>query len=209
MKSLAHLSSRQLGNGVAPVKLEDRFDNLKEDSEEEKQQNSSLVISHAENGREVSFDEHPLKHRPNILQLARERKARRLGRYGLAAEALSMIHDPKQRPQPYSLSLLAAISQQAVVGAQVIEGGVDASVFENFLKQVILGLKTQGAFEGPGVVLLLDNARIHHHSRVVALARAEGAHVLFNAQYSPWLNPVETLFGHLKRRIRSSQAATR
>ena len=141
---MAHLSSRQLGNGVAPVKLEDRFDNLKEDSEEEKQQNSSLVISHAENGREVSFDEDPLKHRPNILQLARERKARRLGRYGLAAEALSMIHDPKQRPQPYSLSLLAAISQQAVVGAQVIEGGVDASVFENFLKQVILGLKTQG-----------------------------------------------------------------
>jgi len=207
---VAHLSSRQLGNGVAPVKLEDRFDNLKEDSEEEKQQqNSSLVISQAENGREVSFDQHPLKHRPTILQLARERKARRLGRYGLAAEALSMIHDPMQRPQPYSLSLLAAISQQAVVGAQVIEGGVDASVFENFLHQVVRGLRARGAFEGPGVVLLLDNARIHHHSRVVALARAEGAHILFNAQYSPWLNPVETLFGHLKRRIRGSQAATR
>ena len=187
MKSVALLSSRQLGNGVAPVKLEDRFDNLKEDSEEEKQQqNSSLVISHAKNGREVSFDEHPLKHRPTILQLARERKARRLGRYGLAAEALSMIHDPMQRPQPYSLSLLAAISQQAVVGAQVIEGGVDASVFENFLHQVLRGLRAQGAFEGPGVVLLLDNA-----------------------QYSPWLNPVETLFGHLKRRIKREQAATR
>ena len=120
-----------------------------------------------------------------------------------------MIHDPKQRPQPYSLSLLAAISQQAVVGAQVIEGGVDASVFENFLHQVLRGLRARGAFEGPGVVLLLDNARIHHHSRVVAQARAEGAHILFNAQYSPWLNPVETLFGHLKRRIKREQAATR
>ena len=132
-----------------------------------------------------------------------------LGRYGLATEALSMKADPGQRPQPYSLSLLAAISQQAVVGAQVIEGGVDASVFENFLHQVLRGLRARGAFEGPGVVLLLDNARIHHHSRVVALARAEGAHILFNAQYSPWLNPVETLFGHLKRSIRCSQAATR
>ena len=69
--------------------------------------------------------------------------------------------------------------------------------------------RARGAFEGPGVVLLLDNARIHHHSRVVALARAEGAHILFNAQYSPWLNPVETLFGNLKRRIRGSQIATR
>ena len=37
------------------------------------------------------------------------------------------------RPQPYSISFLAAITKEAVVGAQLIEGGVDSSVFENFL----------------------------------------------------------------------------
>jgi hypothetical protein len=192
-----------------PVKLEDRFGNLKEGSEEEKQQRPSLAIKPDQNEWEEPLDERASMLLPSSLQLARERRARRLGRYGLAAEALSMRPDPCQRPQPYSLSLLAAISQQAVVGAQVIEGGVDASVFENFLHQVLRGLRARGAFEGPGVVLLLDNARIHHHSRVVAQARAEGAHILFNAQYSPWLNPVETLFGHLKRRIKREQAATR
>ena len=192
-----------------PVKLEDRFGNLKEGSEEEKQQRPSLAIKPDQNEWEEPLDERASMLLPSSLQLARERRARRLGRYGLAAEALSMRPDPGQRPQPYSLSLLAAISQQAVVGAQVIEGGVDASVFENFLHQVLRGLRARGAFEGPGVVLLLDNARIHHHSRVVAQARAEGAHILFNAQYSPWLNPVETLFGHLKRRIKRELAATR
>jgi len=192
-----------------PVKLEDRFGNLKEGSEEEKQQRPSLAIKPDQNEWEEPLDERASMLLPSSLQLARERRARRLGRYGLAAEALSMRPDPGQRPQAYSLSLLAAISQQAVVGAQVIEGGVDASVFENFLHQVLRGLRARGAFEGPGVVLLLDNARIHHHSRVVAQARAEGAHILFNAQYSPWLNPVETLFGHLKRRIKREQAATR
>jgi len=85
------------------------------------------------------------------------------------------------RPQPYSISLLAAITQEAVVGAQLIEGGVDSSVFENFLHEVLLGLRAQGAFEGPGVVLLLDNARIHHHSKIITLAKAEGVHILFKA----------------------------
>jgi len=44
---------------------------------------------------------------------------------------------------------------------------------------------------------------------VLEAARAQGVHVLFNAEYSPWLNPVEALFGLVKRRIKSSQAATR
>ena len=96
-----------------------------------------------------------------------------------------------------------------MVGAQLIEGGVDSSVFENFLNQVLLGLRAQGAFDGPGVVLLLDNARIHHHSRVLSLAQAEGVHVLFNAQYSPWLNPIENLFGQVKRRIKETQTGTK
>jgi hypothetical protein len=49
-----------------------------------------------------------------------------------------MIEQLAKRPnpaasQPYSMSLLAAISQQEVMAIQLIEGGVDASVFENFL----------------------------------------------------------------------------
>jgi transposase len=27
--------------------------------------------------------------------------------------------------------------------------------------------------------------------------------VLFNAQYSPWINPIELLFNHLKRKFRN------
>jgi len=115
------------------------------------------------------------------MQLARDRRARSLGKFGLASEALSMRADPTSRPQPYSVSLLAAITQEEVVGAQLIEGGVDSTLFEQFLHQVLLSLRAKGAFEGPGVVLLLDNARIHHHSRVLALAKAEGVYVLFNA----------------------------
>jgi transposase len=33
--------------------------------------------------------------------------------------------------------------------------------------------------------------------------------VVFNAEYSPWLNPVESLFGYLKRKVREVEVSTR
>ena len=66
-----------------PVKLEDRFGNLKEGSEEEKQQRPSLAIKPDQNEWEEPLDERASMPLPSSLQLARERRARRLGRYGL------------------------------------------------------------------------------------------------------------------------------
>jgi transposase len=48
----------------------------------------------------------------------------------------------------------------------------------------------------------MDNASIHKHESVYATARRFKANVLLNAQYSPWLNPIEQLFNHVKRKLR-------
>jgi transposase len=48
----------------------------------------------------------------------------------------------------------------------------------------------------------MDNATIHRHSKVLETAKRMHASVLFNAQYSPWINPIELLFNHLKRKFR-------
>jgi transposase len=55
----------------------------------------------------------------------------------------------------------------------------------------------------------MDNAVIHKHSLVLDTCRRFKANVIFNAQYSPHLNPIEQLFGHLKRRIRTETIETR
>jgi transposase len=52
------------------------------------------------------------------------------------------------------------------------------------------------------VVLLMDNARIHHQEPVVATALRMGAFLLYSAEYSPWLNPVEWYFRHVKQQLR-------
>ena len=55
----------------------------------------------------------------------------------------------------------------------------------------------------------MDNAVIHKHSLVLETARNLKVNVLFNAEYSPWLNPVEQLFSHLKKQIKSKDVGTK
>lgn len=49
-----------------------------------------------------------------------------------------LARQPRQlTTQPYSMSLLAAISQHEVMAVQMVEGGVDTSVYENFLYELL------------------------------------------------------------------------
>lgn len=102
----------------------------------------------------------------------------------------------------YSVSLISAISQERVIANQLVQGGVDSSVFENFIWELLTHIRSDDAHRGKRVVLLMDNARIHCHKSVVDIAMDMKAILLYSAQYSPWLNPVEHLFALIKRRIR-------
>ena len=64
-------------------------------------------------------------------------------------------------------------------------------------------------YEGKNIILYLDNARIHSHSMVLETARRMKVNVLFSAPYSPWLNPIENLFNHLKKRTKDDNVNTR
>ena len=97
------------------------------------------------------------------------------------------------------MSLLSAITQDSVLANMVVEGGVDAAVFEHFVHEVLKHLRSKEGHEKRPIVLLMDNASVHQHRAVVELAVHYHAHVLYSAQYSPWLNPVEAYFWRLKR----------
>jgi hypothetical protein len=74
-----------------------------------------------------------------MVDLIRRHRRRTLGKYGISAEKLSMNKN-EVRKQQYSVSLLSAISYDRVIANQLIEGGVDSTVFENFLQQMLLGI---------------------------------------------------------------------
>lgn len=64
-------------------------------------------------------------------------------------------------------------------------------VFENFIYHTLRHVRTDDSLKDKDVILLMDNAVIHKHSTVLETARKFKVNVLFNAEYSPWLNPIE------------------
>ena len=74
---------------------------------------------------------------------------------------------------------------------------------------MLLSICRDPKLQGKKVVLVLDNARIHHHQFVLECARRHKVNVIFLAQYSPWLNPVESLFAFIKSKLTPTQLATR
>ena len=101
------------------------------------------------------------------------------------------------------------MSQSKVIASQIIEGGVDSTLFENFVYQTLRHARTSAATKDKDIVLLMDNAVIHRHSTVLETARKFKVNVLFSAEYSPWLNPIEQLFGHIKKDIKRQDIDTK
>ena len=100
------------------------------------------------------------------------------------------------------MSLIAAIAVDRVVSTQIIEGGFDSVLFENFIYQTLRSIRTDKYLCNKMVVLLMDNAIIHKYSEMLATARRFKVNVLFNAEYSPWLNPIEQLFAYIKKNLK-------
>jgi transposase len=83
----------------------------------------------------------------------------------------------------------------------LIEGSYDSTLYEEVLFQMLHRLRSEKAYEKKEILLLMDNAKFHHHNKVLETCRKLKVNVLFNAEYSPWLNPIENFFGHVKKQV--------
>ena len=105
----------------------------------------------------------------------------------------------KQKVQGFNLTLLAAMTIRNVISMQVVEGGTDAVIFENFIFRTLDSIRRSPSTCNKHIVILMDNAVIHKTQAVYDTARMMNATLLLNAEYSSWLNPIEQLFNKLKR----------
>jgi transposase len=55
----------------------------------------------------------------------------------------------------------------------------------------VAGLRANEQVKDREIVILLDNVRLHKTPSVIATAKRLGVTMLFSAQYSPFLNPIE------------------
>lgn len=126
----------------------------------------------------------------NSIEQSRARLDMALGKFGKVTQRLCRKKE-RNRRQQFSMSLLSALSQDKVVATQLLEGGVDSTIFENFVYRTLNSIRSTPETQSKQVLVFMDNAVIHRHAQVLETCKLLKCHVLFNAQYSPWLNPVE------------------
>jgi transposase len=100
-------------------------------------------------------------------------------------------------------TLIAALCTGGISCSTVVDGAINADVFEAFVKQVLVPQLR------PGDVVILDNLSSHKRASIRKLTADAGATLLFLPPYSPDLNPIEMIFSKIKQLLRSMACRTR
>ena|ERR1700722_12972585 len=100
-------------------------------------------------------------------------------------------------------TLIAALCMGGIHCSTVVEGAINADVFQAFVEQVLTPQLRAGD------VVIVDNLSSHKRARTRELIEAAGATLLFLPPYSPDLNPIEMIFSKIKQLLRSMACRTR
>ena len=100
-------------------------------------------------------------------------------------------------------TLIAALGIEGLCCSTVVDGAVNADIFEAFVEHVLLDQLQ------PGDVVIMDNLSSHKRGRTRELIEAVGATLLFLPPYSPDFNPIEMIFAKIKQLLRSLACRTR
>jgi transposase len=95
-----------------------------------------------------------------------------------------------------NLSVLGALDGEGMIVSMSKEGAMTRADVEHFFRVALLPRLL------PGSVLVLDNASIHKGGQLARLAAKAGCRVLYLPPYSPDLNPIELIWGFVKRSVR-------
>lgn len=94
-------------------------------------------------------------------------------------------------------TLIGALGIQGMRCAAVVDGAVNADMFEAFVEQVLLPELR------PGDIVIMDNLSSHKRERVIELIQRAQAELRYLPPYSPDLNPIELVFSKIKQAFRT------
>jgi transposase len=99
-------------------------------------------------------------------------------------------------------TLIAALGIGGMRCSTVVDGAINAELFEAFVEKVLVPELRAGD------VVVLDNLSSHKSSKTQKLIEAQGATLLFLPPYSPDFNPIEMIFAKIKELLRSLACRT-
>lgn len=93
-------------------------------------------------------------------------------------------------------TLIAALGVEGVRCSTMVDGAVNADIFEAFVEQVLVPELR------PGHIVVMDNLSSHKSARTCVLIELAGARLIFLPPYSPDPNPIEIVFAKVKQLLR-------
>jgi transposase len=100
-------------------------------------------------------------------------------------------------------TLIAALGAGGMRCATMVDGAVNAEVFEAFVEKVLVPELR------PGDVVIMDNLSSHKRPRMRELIASAKAELIYLPPYSPDLNPIEMVFAKVKQLLRSLACRSR
>lgn len=92
-------------------------------------------------------------------------------------------------------SIISAISNNKIISIKAISGSANGEVFLKFIKNIIN--------ENGNVHIFLDNARIHHYTKLKEYIDTTKSTLIYNIPYCPKYNPIEIVFSKVKNMVRN------
>ena len=89
------------------------------------------------------------------------------------------------------------VMNKKYLAPMIFKGGCDASVFNTWLKKVLLPVLA------PGTTLVMDNASFLKGADTKRLIQEAKCHLLYLPTYSPDFNPIEHCWHNIKSRLKS------
>lgn len=120
-----------------------------------------------------------------------------LRKRGYAIKGNKLYHRGEFVRQP-RVSLLCFLHQEGIMEAFETQGTFDRIKFFDFCRSLVLSGKVE-AYPGKGSVWIMDGARIHCDKHITKYLRSVGIVLIFLPSYTPFFNPIELVFGYLKK----------
>lgn len=125
--------------------------------------------------------------------------------YGVVGKKLIYRGEFTRKPR---MSMLAFLGQNGILDTYITDGTFNRLKFFENCKDFALGGICQ-KFPGRNSVWILDGAKIHCHPSIIRYLRSLGILPIFLPAYCPFFNPIEYVFGVVKKHLKKSLAGNK
>jgi transposase len=119
--------------------------------------------------------------------------------YGWSKKGIKIENILKHSKIRYSLIL--AINCKKIIHKKIIKGSANGEIFLKFIKDLVKKLQNKNK-----KYILLDNAKIHHYKKIKDFINTKPKiKLIYNIPYTPETNPIERVFGDIKRDLKNKK----